>query len=273
MQDDLIRETFYNVLYEQVLKSDVVPQHRLDGAPGGIARDARTLVTTTLDVISKQHTDSGFPTIRDTRVDGTSSGFAQLFQLPLQIAVDNILKLDSFKERWTLMMRFHAEAHRECKVDAESINETFFAQISDDLFTQSNVISHDAIRDRDAFVYIGITAQSVINVCLSNLDTDGISLNNKLIVTNENCVPTHRALFAQWINLKRQFRVANPTPQQLDIIRKCVSGDPDVDVGQNLLKTPELMRLAASASGLAIQISQMPTFKTRIETVLSIFDP
>ncbi len=255
MQDDVIRETFYNVLYDQVLKSDT--------------GDVRGLVTKALNVISKQHTRSGFPTVRETRVDGTASTFAQLFRLPLDAAVDNILKLESFQERWTRMLRFHKEAHREFKVDAESINETFFAQISDDLFTQTNVISHDSIRDRDAFVYIGITAQSVVNVCVSNFGIAGISLNNKLIVTNENCVPTHRALFAQWINLKHQFQMANPTTEQLDLVRRCVSGDPDVDVGQNL---PQLMQLAASATGLAIQISQMPTFKARIETVLSIFD-
>lgn len=189
-----------------------------------------------------------------------------------------ILARPVFQEILTKLVSFYRESNTEApalppvgQVSMAGIQETFYNLMVTEVLINGN-ITPENIEDQDPFIYVGLSALTILSVTLQTLQSPGIPLLNGSVVTMANCPKEsgYQELFTQLLRIKAQLAEAKLNEDQLQLVRLYASTNPDVEPAAHLLvhKTPALMQLVALITSVAIQISAVPYFKTIIQRVI-----
>jgi hypothetical protein len=147
------------------------------------------------------------------------------------------------------------------------IQETFYNQMLLDAL-DFNYISLESLQNREPFVYIGLSCQAIVSICIHNANISDVILTNGRIVTLENCPQRFQGFFTKVKPIKKQF--GSFTKAQIQLIRFYATTDPEMAVPEHLLvvKTPSLMKIVSEIIGMGIEISSLQPFKDMIEKVI-----
>jgi hypothetical protein len=280
-----IRETFYNLMLDVALDHNM--KHQFADrmlVPSAI----KNLVTEAIRLICRMATSEGFPTLRGGVVNSRNvpPEYAELFaglerlrlirdQVHSQMVLDKIIseveKKGTFRDIIGRLISFYTESQREAKtqIDDNSIRETFYNIMVEELLINHSIDEND-LDDRDAYIYIAMSSQTILASALHSKNLGGIMLYNGSIVTEANCPEKYKVLFKQLIMIKDKLKLLNLNPDQLQLVKLYSMSNPRIIIPQQLeaLKTPQLMSIVSIITNIAIEISKIRHFKEIIDDVV-----
>lgn len=178
-----------------------------------------------------------------------------------------ICSRDTFQEIISNVLAFG----QECKgslVDEALVRDSFY-QLMAGHATGFEFISKEALHSREAYIYIALPAHALIEGALISKDLNGaIALLKNETLNRDNCPASYRDLLEAMLSLKEPL--AKLSPEQIRMLKFSCVDDDEIPIPAELLelKTPELMALAGRINNVAIQISQLATFKGIIDSVI-----
>ncbi len=286
ISEEEIRETFYNLMLESAINNDLY--EKLQSKP---QESIKLMIKNAIIEICQMRTQQGFPTIRNNWItkDNTPVSFIEMFQylelltkmerdsytycIRLESIIDLIQRKNTFKGIIKSVVKFYTDSFKPntCQVTDRSIRETFYNLMVTEILT-NDIIKSEALRDRDPFIYIGMSSQAILSSILHCSEIEDIILQNGCAVTQYNCPENYKLLFRQLLSLKNFVKTLKLHNQEdkLKLIRLYSVTDPDIEIPDNLekLKTPEIMKVVSIITSLAIQISSTDYFRSIIEDVI-----
>jgi hypothetical protein len=294
ISEDEIRETFYNIMLDRVLEYKNVDEIK-DNLKNNEKRMQvlKPLITHTISTMChRKEGDKGFPTIRNNWITEKSvpDQFFQLFaslnlltkmdnkqdyELTLQKIINQIIQLGTFKQIIDKFTSFYIDAQTEIKkeiINEDTIRLTFYNMMIDQLFNEK-IINIDDLKDRDPYIYIGMSSVVILSSVKYSKNSNGILLHNGSIVTLDKCPESYKSMFQQLILIKKMFADLKLTDDQIKLITLYSLTDPNVVIPENLeeLKTPALMKIVSTVTSISNQISQVAYFKQIIEDVIKFY--
>jgi hypothetical protein len=197
--------------------------------------------------------------------------FGQLHSIKTKEDIDSltikIIERETFQSAFLQLTQFFADLSTDQKqeVSDSTIQETFYNQMVCDVFDLP-FLSREAIKQREPFIYIGLSSQAIISRLIL---TPEFRLCNGALLTESNCPHSFLEAFHALQSMQPFF--AGLSSKQIELIRYFATTDPDLLIPDDLLslKNPDLMKLVAMVTALAIEISSIPHFKKVIEHVIA----
>ena len=171
------------------------------------------------------------------------------------------------------VITFYMEISSENKMEIndETIRNTFYNMMVEEVLTsEDRLIDPNSLEDGDTYVYLALSAQTILSSITYSNNYEGILLHNGSIVTESTCPQNYRALFKQLILLKNKMGSLNLNDKQLKMIKFYAVNNPKMIIPDDIesCKTPELMSLVSIITNMAIEISSINHFKEIIEDVI-----
>lgn len=284
-----IRETIWNIMLEKALKRDrntlINSLKNVDTRPTAI----RSLVMETVTELSESGQGNSFMTMRNNKVtmENVPNSFKELF-ISLSvlknynsgyergIVLNKIIleseKRDTFKSIIGDFIKFYLESQTEKKevVTIESIRETFYNMMVEKVLI-GGAIDKKTLQDMEGYIFYDLSAFVILDSVLENPHTDGIKLFNKSVVTAQNCPAEYTKFYVMLNVAKTKIKEMKLTNKQIELVKLLSSSDPDVVIPDELLvlKTSVIMQLVSVIKDMAIQISQVQSFKNIIDNVIA----
>jgi hypothetical protein len=280
---DEIRETFYNLILESALDLSL-NANDLDNDT------IRILISNSLQIMCQRVTEDGYPTIKGRYITSTNiheyfldvyNGLEQFRAAKtedektviLTTLVDGIEKNHIFQQVIVKFKNFYKESQlevQEKEVTSKIIYETFYNMMVDQVLAD-DLISKDSLENREPYIFIAMSSKVILTSIIDSKKFDGIILHNRAIVKKHNCPHEYAELFAELTTIKDNFVQFNLTPNQIELIKICSTTNPVIIIPDHLeaLRTPALMQIVANIVKLSTTISQLNSFKTIINKVIS----
>jgi len=297
--EEAIRQTFYNTMVCQI-HDDNIPLREIHQATSEIK--VAMIAHTIIEVLNSSHdVHNGLYLLKRQIVDlnNCPQGFGRLLNALLEIkrqvndvdarvlkrlmlpgqrqivdqrltyvvnAIKNIAiaitQRDTFKELIDNVIKFSLECSGI--VTEEEMRKTFYNLMINEVMS-AGLIPQDDIRDRDPYVFGAFSAHTIIAGIRASKGREGaIHLLNGMNLTLENCPDMYQPLTEMILRIKDQ--VTNLSEEEAVILKRTSLNEEGRSEGRN----PALMRLAANINSVASRISQLPTFKAIIESVMQI---
>ncbi|AYV78219.1 MAG: hypothetical protein Edafosvirus7_11 [Edafosvirus sp.] len=288
ISEEEIRETLYNTMLEIALKYNKTDfTNQLTKNFETRQNALRKLISETIIEICKSAKSNGIPTIRNNTVTelNVHPNFVELFiglnklrQSKNQIEYNTILshmiimieKKDIFKVIIEQFIKFYLESQKESKtVSVELIRATFYNMMVEQVLV-GNTINKQALEDQESFIFYDLSAYVIIESILLSKKYNGILLQGNSIVIEETCPDEYKKFYKMLINLKNKMIEMKLNDDEMTLIKLNSSSNPEVVIPPELikLKTPYIISLISIIKDMAIQISQIPYFRSIIDSVI-----
>jgi len=288
------RETIYNVMFGIALKYDQTELKKLLISDATKQNTLRHLIVETIKElcasarVTSTH-ECEFYTIKGNVITqvNISENFVELitglsylkkmesnkpaYDVILSQLVQTIEKKDMFKNIIQKFIQFYVDATTEAKsVSGDLIRQTFYNMMVEHVLFDKT-ISKVALENMESFIFLDLSAHTIINSVLLSQKYNGILLQGNGIVTDATCPEEYKKLYIMLITLKNKMVEMKLNEKELELIKLSASSDPEVKIQDDLirLKTPAIISLITIIKDMAIQISQIYHFRSIIDNVIT----
>jgi hypothetical protein len=150
------------------------------------------------------------------------------------------------------------------KLSEKLIRDSFYQLMVNEAYDSD--ISKEAFENCEAYIFLDLSAYTLIAACVSSLGINGIRLIDGSVLNKENCPESYKDFTNILLQIKPSFSMFSAEHQKN--LKKICTSNPDFVIDESI-KLPQLVKFATMINQISSKISQRETFKNIIGDVIN----